>query len=362
MAGKAEGAAAERAAANDTARDRGCVAEEIERIRGEWGKRLLVLGHHYQSSRVLRHVDAVGDSLELSRRAAAAKDAERIAFCGVHFMAESADLLKAPGQTVYMPVMTAGCPMADMADAGDVERAWAVLREAAGDWLPVVYVNSTAAVKAFCGRNGGSTCTSSNAARVLRWVYEQGKRPFFLPDEHLGANTAHDLGIPDGAVAVYDPRRPDGGLGAAALAGARLVAWKGFCIVHVAFTAEQVRAVRQQRPEAKIIVHPESPREVVRLADAHGSTSRIIEYVRAAPAGSTIVVGTELHLIERLAGEERGRVTVLALRPSVCANMARTREEDLLDLLREWPERNAVRVPRDIAADARAALERMLRL
>jgi quinolinate synthase len=336
-------------------------SDRIDAVRREWGARLLILGHHYQRAAVLRHADALGDSLELSRLAARS-DAERIVFCGVRFMAESADILTRTGQTVYMPAMSAGCPMADMATAEAMERAWRILGRASDDWVPVVYVNSSAAVKACCGELGGSTCTSSNAAAVFRWVFGQGKRVFFLPDEHLGVNTAADLGLPDDQVLVFDPRREDGGLAPADAARARVVVWKGFCLVHTAFTVDHVRRVREAFPEARIIVHPETPREVVRLADAHGSTSRIIRYVEAAPPGTTIVIGTEQNLVERLAAEHAGRVTIKALAPSVCANMARTNEENLLEVLEDWPADRVVRVPEPVAASARRALERMLSL
>ena len=338
------------------------VNEQIEAVRREWGKRLFILGHLYQRGSVLRHADAAGDSLELSRRAAAQQEAERIVFCGVRFMAESADILTGPGQTVYMPEMSAGCPMADMATAGAMEEAWAFLESAGGGWLPVVYVNSSAGVKACCGRLGGSTCTSSNAPRVMQWVLGQGRKVFFLPDEHLGVNTAHDLGIPDGEVVPYDPRQPRGGLTPEAVRKAQVVVWKGFCVVHVAFTVEHVRRVREQIPGARIIVHPETPKEVVRLADAHGSTAQIIKYVEEAPAGSTIVIGTEVNLIERLAEQHRGRVSIKALRPAVCANMAKTNEHNLLEVLRDWPKDKEVHVPEAVAADARKALQRMLGL
>jgi quinolinate synthase len=327
------------------------------------GRRLCILGHHYQRSSVLSHADETGDSLELSRKAAGRRDAERIVFCGVHFMAESADILTGPAQAVYMPDPTAGCPMASMAaDADAVMVAWQRLSDAGSGWLPVVYVNSTAASKAFCGRNGGSTCTSSNAGRVMSWAFAQGKRVFFLPDEHLGANTAHDLSILDENVAVYDPFLPGGGIPDNALRRAQVVVWKGFCIVHAAFTAEHVRIAREKLPGAKIIVHPETPKEVVRLCDAHGSTSQIIQYVEAAPSGSTVVVGTELNLVSRLAERHEGRVTVKALAPSVCANMSRTSEQNLLELLQTWPDHCRVRVPEAEAAEARTSLERMLSL
>ncbi|MBA4386901.1 MAG: quinolinate synthase [Verrucomicrobia bacterium] len=336
---------------------------QIDEIRKQWGKRLLILGHHYQRLSVLRHTDERGDSLELSRKAAAHTEAERIVFCGVRFMAESADILTRQDQVVYMPEPSAGCPMANMATVVDMESAWKLLTATAGpDWLPIVYVNSSAEVKACCGRHGGTTCTSSNAARAFQWAFSAKKRVFFLPDEHLGANTAHDYGIPDEEVAVYNPKIEAGGLSPDVMKRAKVIVWKGFCIVHTAFTVAHVKAVREMLPGAKIIVHPETPKDVVRLADAHGSTSQIIKYVEAAPDGSTIVIGTEANLIDRLAQEQAGRVTIKALSPSVCANMARTNERNLMEVLRDWPEANRVSVPSDVADDARKALERMLQI
>jgi len=327
------------------------------------GERLLILGHHYQRSTVLEYADERGDSLELARKAAANPNAERIVFCGVHFMAESADVLSGPEQQVYMPETLAGCPMANMATAEQMEAAWRVLGGNGGDWLPVVYVNSTAAIKACCGRWGGSACTSSNAPQVFKWVLEQGKRVFFLPDEHLGVNTATDLGISDEEVLVYDPRLPDGGLEPEEIAHARVIVWKGFCIVHQAFATSQIETVRNVIPEAKIIVHPEAPKEVVRMCDAHGSTAQIIRYVEEASTGDTIIVGTELNLVQRLAEMHRERgVSVKALAPSVCANMAKTNLGNLVEVLETWPDARRISVAGDIAADARVCLETMLSL
>jgi len=339
------------------------VAEQIASIRARWGKRLVILGHHYQRSSVLRHADETGDSLELARQAAARPEAERIVFCGVRFMAESADVLTGPGQTVYMPEASAGCPMADMADAETMRAAWETLQRARpGAWLPVVYVNSAAEIKALCGAWGGSTCTSSNAARVFEWARSRGKGVFFLPDEHLGRNTAADLDIAENAVASYDPQRGDGGLSAETIRRCEIVVWKGFCRVHTAFTAEQVHRVRRSLPGASIIVHPEVPLPVVRETDAHGSTSQIIRYVADAPAGATVVIGTEVNLVSRLAEEHKGRVTVKALSSSVCADMARTNEANLLALLETWPAACEVHVPESVAEGARQALSRMLAL
>jgi len=338
------------------------ISNEIDEIRRKWGKKLLILGHHYQRPAVLRHADELGDSLELSRKAASHPEAERIVFCGVKFMAESADILTGPGQTVYMPDMSAGCPMANMADAQEMRSAWRTMEENGGGWLPVIYVNSSAEIKSCCGELGGSTCTSSNAAKVFKWVFSQGKKVFFLPDEHLGVNTAHDMGTGDDGILVYDPRKNNGGLEAGQIAKAKVIVWKGFCLVHTAFRPEHVVEARKRYPGAKVIVHPETPKDVVRICDAHGSTSQIIKYVEAAPAGSTIIIGTELNLVDRLASEQNGRVTVKALAPSVCANMAKTNEANLLELLKEWPARNEIHVPEPVAENARKALKTMLNL
>jgi quinolinate synthase len=338
------------------------IGEQIDAIRGEMGRRLLILGHHYQRSSVVAHADESGDSLELARKAAAYGEAEKIVFCGVRFMAESADMLSGANQAVYMPDTLAGCPMARMADVGEADAAWERLSSVGEEWVPVVYVNSTAEIKAFCGRHGGSACTSSNAANVFEWAFEQGKKILFLPDEHLGVNTAHDLGLPDESVLCYDPGEEGGGLSDEQVANSRVVVWKGFCIVHVSFTVDHVESVREQIPDAKIIVHPEAPKEVVRIVDAHGSTSQIINYVDAAPEGSTIVVGTELNLVDRLGERYRGVKTVKALSPSVCANMSKTNERNLLQVLQNWPQDHEIHVPEDVAIDARRCLETMLGL
>lgn len=335
---------------------------EIDDIRRQWGRKLLILGHYYQADAVLRHADVVGDSLELARRAAAAGEAERIVFCGVLFMAESADILSRPEQTVWMPDVTATCPMAIMAWPEGVRQAWTLLAAWETGWMPVAYVNSTAAVKAFCGEQGGLTCTSANAPRVFRWAFDQGKKVFFLPDEHLGVNTAHDVGLPDEAVAFYDPSLQNGGLTRESVVRARVVVWKGFCYVHAQFTVQDVAEARRRHPSAKVIVHPESPKDVVRLSDAHGSTSQIIREVEQSPDGSVVVVGTELNLVRRLARLHAGRVEVVPLRESLCRNMALTTESNLLRLLQEWPARNVVKVPEPLSGSARIALARMLDL
>ncbi len=339
------------------------VERAIDRLRQEWGARLFIPAHYYQDSAILRHADATGDSLELSRRTAAQRGAEKIVFCGVRFMAETADILKVPGQSVYMPDPAAGCPMADMATDSQAEACAKRLAPVwKGDWLPVVYVNSSAAIKAFCGRRGGSACTSSNAVRVFKWVLDSGKRILFLPDEHLGVNAAHDLGLPDSQVAVYDPLKPEGGLTDKALAGAKIVVWKGYCHVHRAFTAEHVLHARARHPAARVIVHPEAPKDVVRMCDFHGSTTQLIDYVRQAPDGSEIAIGTENHLVQRLAEEHAGRLSIHPLFPSTCPDMARTTPETLLAVLETWPAANRVQVSPELAAEARLCLARMLTL
>jgi quinolinate synthase len=336
-------------------------SRRIDELRAGFGKDVLILGHHYQRPAVLAHADIRGDSLELAR-AAGASGARRIVMCGVRFMAESADILTGGGQIVYMPDTRAGCPMADMADDAGLSEAWKTVTSSGGEWVPVAYVNSSAKIKAFCGRNGGATCTSSSAAKVFRWALERGRKLLFVPDEHLGRNTAADIGLPDNEIAVYDPRSAGGGLDRTALGGVRLVVWRGFCLVHAAFTESDILRVRERIPNARIIVHPETPRAVVAMADAHGSTSQIIRYVEDAPEGSTIVIGTEINLVESLADRHRGRVSIKALAPSICANMARINEINLLQLLETWPADRVVSVPMEVASDARAALDRMLKL
>ncbi|MBN2302140.1 MAG: quinolinate synthase NadA [Lentisphaerae bacterium] len=338
------------------------ITEEIDAIRGKWGNKLLILGHHYQRDSVLAHADEIGDSLELARKAAEHSEAERIVFCGVRFMAESADILTSREQRVFMPDIGAGCPMARMADMPAMRKAWAVLGGADAGWLPVVYVNSSANVKACCGEFGGSCCTSSNATRVFEWVFSQGKRVFCLPDEHLGVNTAHDIGIADEQIIIYDPSKPFGGVHPETLKSARVVVWKGFCLVHTAFTTQQIAQVRSVIPQAKIIVHPEAPKSVVRLSDAHGSTSQIRKYVESSPDGSVIFVGTELNFVQRLAKNQAGRVMVKALSQSVCANMSKTNEQNLLSVLSDWPDANVVNIAKSVAEMAHKSLDAMLKL
>ncbi len=337
--------------------------EKITALRRSWGRRLLILGHHYQSDDVLRHADAIGDSLELARRAAAETEAQRIVFCGVRFMAETADILTASNRAVYVPDPEALCPMAAMVDASEAREAWQyVTRNCGGPdtWRPIVYVNSTAEVKAFCGCNGGWACTSGNAAAVLRRALDAGRRILFLPDEHLGVNTARMLGVKDSEMAVYDPALHEGGISGKITEAVRIVVWKGYCHVHTAFSPEMIVAMRRRYPAVRVVVHPECPAPVVALADECGSTSRIIAYVRETPPGSVVAVGTEKNLVYRLAREQQGQRRIIPLFASACPNMARNRESNLALLLEKWPDSHRVSVPAQLRGSASAVLERML--
>lgn len=335
------------------------INDQIAGIKKALESKLLILGHYYQDDEVLQHADAVGDSLELARRAAQEKTAERIVFCGVHFMAESADLLTSSRQAVYMPDPDAGCPMAGMAPAGLLRKRWDELQAVAGDWVPVIYVNSSAAAKAFCGARGGCTCTSSNAARVVQYEMDQGRRVFFIPDEHLARNTARALNLPDNAVAVFDRNKPLGGLSDNAIRSARMLAWRGFCPVH-AFTEAEIMAVRRKYPGARVIVHPETPLPAASLADARGSTSQIIKYVESLPDGAVVAIGTEMHLVNRLARQFQHRLKIVHLHAASCRDMSLTTPAKLLRTLQSWPEENIIRVPDELRENARLSLQRML--
>lgn len=334
----------------------------IERARAEWGGRLLILGHHYQPSEIVAHCDAVGDSLELSRLAAASR-AERIVFCGVRFMAETADILsRGPGRSVWMPAPQAGCPMADMATADALEAAWGRLCAATpkAKWAPVVYVNSSAEVKAFCGRHGGAACTSGNGRRVVEHFLAQGFRILFAPDQHLCTNIMRTLGR-EGEVALWHRGTADGGLSDAQIRAATLVAWDGCCPIHAGFTPGDVAAARAAHPDAELLIHPEAPSPVAAQAEHVGSTKAIIEAVSRAEPGAELVIGTEDRLVRRLAAAN-GHLRIHPLRPILCADMGRTTPEALLRTLTEWPEACRVRVDDALVPDARASVERMLAL
>ncbi len=333
------------------------------------GDRVFVLGHHYQRDEVIELADVTGDSFRLAQQAAARPDAPYIVFCGVHFMAESADILTGPGQAVVLPDLAAGCSMADMAGFDQVEECWAELAAAgvADSTVPVTYMNSSAAIKGFTGRHGGTVCTSSNAARALEWAWTRGERVLFLPDQHLGRNTAvleRGLALED--CVVYDPHRPGGGLTPGQLREARIVLWKGHCSVHGRFTAQNVADVRERVPGVTVLVHPECRHEVVTAADLVGSTEFIIGTLEAAPAGSSWAIGTELNLVKRLAARHPDK-SVVFLDKTVCFCSTMNRI-DLPHLVRSLEGLVAgevthrITVDPSVAGHARTALERMLSL
>jgi quinolinate synthase len=330
------------------------------------GERVVILGHHYQRDEVVKFADFRGDSLKLSQQAAATR-AEFIVFCGVHFMAESADILRQPHQQVILPDLSAGCSMADMADIGQVEEGWEQLEEVGGlGVIPVTYMNSTAAIKAFTGKYGGSVCTSSNASKVFNWAYTQGQRVLFLPDEHLGRNTAYRMGISLEEMAVWDPHKALGGLTAEQLRRARVLLWKGYCSVHQRFLPEHVERVRREHPGILVIAHPECRWEVCELADDIGSTEQIIKKVTAGEPGSAWAVGTEIHLVNRLAKENPDK-KVISLDPNVCVctTMFRISPQHLcwaLENLVAGRVVNGIEVSDETRRWARVALERMLSL
>ena len=348
-------------------------AEEIRRrtfgAKARLGRRAVILGHHYQRESVMEFADLRGDSYRLSQLAAAQEEAEYIVFCGVHFMAESADVLRQPHQTVVLPDLKAGCSMADMARIEDVEEAWERLTRAHGDtFVPLTYMNSTAAIKAFCGERGGAVCTSSNAREVLQWAWAQKPRVFFFPDQHLGRNTSFAMGVPLERMAQWEFRAED--LDAANAACFRpetqIVLWRGWCSVHTKFTPQQIQEVRAADRQVKILVHPECAFEVAQSADLVGSTEFIIDQVRRAPAGSSWAIGTEINLVHRLALEHPEQ-TIRSLQKNVCpcATMNRIDPAHLLwtlDNLAEGHVVNPVRVPDEVKRGAALALDRMLRL
>jgi quinolinate synthase len=317
---------------------------------------------------VIRHADFTGDSFKLAQLAASRPQAEFIVFCGVHFMAESADILSAPHQKVILPDMNAGCTMADMAETDQVEECWEQVTDVVGeDILPVTYMNSTAALKALVGRNGGAVCTSSNARAVLDWAFRRKPRVLFFPDQHLGRNTGYRMGVPLEAMPVWDPYEERGGLGDDQLRSARIALWKGHCSVHNRFTPEMVDRRREQIPGVRVIVHPECRFEVAQKADAIGSTEGILKTVRESPPGTKWTVGTELNMVNRLAREVAPERQVVSLDDCfcVCSTMARIDPPHLLWALESLvlgEVVNQVKVPDGIARAARSALDRMLEI
>jgi quinolinate synthase len=339
--------------------------ERIWSLRNQLGDRLVVLGHHYQRDEVIQFADFRGDSFKLSQQAAARTEAEFILFCGVHFMAESADILGQEHQKVILPNLEAGCSMADMAKPEDVTAAWDALRDLGIDGLvPITYMNSAASLKAFCGRNGGIVCTSSNAERVFDWAFERGERLIFFPDEHLGRNTAWKKGIPHEKMVVWDPFQPLGGTTPEQLRNAQIILWKGYCSVHARFSVEQIEQARQTHPGIDVVVHPECRFEVVQAADLDGSTEFIINVTRAAPSGSTWAIGTEINLVNRLQQEMPDK-TIFCLDPVICpcSTMYRVHPAYVLWSLEHLARDevvNQIVVDPETRAGALTALERML--
>ncbi len=342
--------------------------ERIARARQALGQRCVVLGHHYQREDIIQFADIRGDSFKLAQWAAQQPQAEFIVFCGVHFMAEAADILSQPHQKVVLPNMAAGCSMADMADPEDVYACWDELQEAGiGDILPVTYMNSAASLKAFCGRNGGIVCTSSNAKRVFEWAFQRAEKVLFFPDQHLGRNTALKLGIPLDETVVWDYTLPYGSLGGNTLEQlrrAKVILWRGHCSVHMRFSVQQIEEARRKYPDVKVIVHPECRMEVVQAADMDGSTEFIARTIAEAPPGSKWAVGTEINLVSRLARENPDKL-VFCLDPVVCpcSTMYRIHPAYLCWVLEELARGrvvNQVKVDEETAHYARLALERML--
>ncbi|MEU4403444.1 quinolinate synthase NadA [Streptosporangium sp. NPDC023963] len=345
------------------------LVERARRAKAALGDRVFVLGHHYQRDEVIQFADVTGDSFKLAKEAAARPDAEYIVFCGVHFMAESADILTSSSQKVVLPDLAAGCSMADMATFDQVEECWEALEDAgiAGVTVPVTYMNSSADIKAFCGRNGGAVCTSSNARRALEWAFSRGEKVLFLPDQHLGRNTAVlEMGLSLDDCVVYNPHRPNGGLTAEQLGNAKVILWKGHCSVHGRFSAECVDDVRARIPGVNVLVHPECRHEVVTKADHVGSTEYIIKKIEEAPAGSSWAVGTELNLVKRLGAMFPDKnVTFLDRTVCYCSTMNRIDLPHLvwaLESLAAGQVVNQITVDDDTAHWAGVALDRMLAL
>jgi quinolinate synthase len=348
--------------------------EEMDRriaaAKAELGARAVILGHHYQRDEVIKFADYTGDSFKLARHVARHPDAEWIVFCGVHFMAESADVLSGDRQQVILPDLAAGCSMSDMASPDQLEMCWSDLQQmwfatGASPVVPVTYINSAASIKAFCGEQGGVVCTSSNAAATLRWAWERGERILFLPDQHLGRNTAYKMGVPLDQMVVWDPNEIWGGLEPDAVKRARIILWKGHCSVHARFTTRQIEHIRRDYPGVRVIVHPEVTWDVVQAADDSGSTEYIISRVKESPAGSIWAVGTEIHLVNRLAREVQPERTVLSLDQfgCLCSTMFRVSPNHLLWVLEgllEGNVHNRIIVPDDQKYWTRVALDRML--
>lgn len=347
--------------------------EELDRriraARAQLGSKLVILGHHYQRDEVIQYADFTGDSFKLAQHAAAQENAEYVVFCGVHFMAESADILTRPEVRVILPNMAAGCSMADMADPDDVYEAWDVITEILGDdakVVPITYMNSAASLKAFVGEHGGMVCTSSNADRAFRWAFEQGDKILFFPDQHLGRNTGYAMGIPLEEMVVWNYRLPNGGLTEVQIRKAKVILWQGHCSTHQRFTVEQIEKARAEYPGINVIVHPECRWEVVQAADDYGSTEKILRVVSEAPAGTAWAIGTEINLVNRLAKQNPDK-TIFCLDPVVCPCSTMYRIHPayvawVLEALTAGQVINEIRVDDETRKWSLVALERMLAL
>ena len=338
----------------------------IAAARATLGDRLVILGHHYQRDEVIKFADYTGDSFRLARQIAQRPEADYIVFCGVHFMAESADVLCSPHQQVILPDLAAGCSMADMAAPEQLESCWEELTQMGIQGVvPVTYINSAASIKSFVGERGGPVCTSSNAAATLRWAFARGEKVLFLPDQHLGRNTAFKMGIPLDEMVVWDPNEIYGGLDPDQVAKAKMILWKGHCSVHTRFSVGQIEAIRKQHPGVRVIVHPEVPWDVVQAADDSGSTEYIIKTVANSPRGSIWAVGTEVHLVNRLANQLAPDQTVLSLDSfgCLCSTMFRVSPNHLLWILEELVDgrvHNRIVVADEQKHWTKVALDRML--
>lgn len=341
----------------------------VEKLKKKLRSDVLILGHHYQRDEVIVHADYSGDSLKLARIGAEHSDRKFIVFCGVHFMAETAVILSTSGQQVSLPDLNAGCDMADMAETRDIKEAWMDGEEAGcRKIIPVTYVNSKAALKAFVGDKGGAVCTSSNAAKIVTWALERGEHLFFFPDQHLGRNVCKSLGLdPVKDMLLWDPKKPLGGHSAETVGCTKIWLWQGHCPVHALFTVKQIKTLRAESPSTKIIVHPECAMEIVDLADDYGSTEQIITKIANSPSGSQWAVGTEKHLVERLAAQYPDKkITSLNPFTCLCGTMNRITLRHLAwvldDLAKGLPLRNRIDVSPEIIASSRVALEKMLEL
>jgi len=343
----------------------------IAAAKAALGDRLVVLGHHYQRDEVIKFADAIGDSLKLSQFAARQHAADFVVFCGVHFMAESADILSAPHQRVILPDLAAGCSMADMAAIDQMEVCWQELAQLGirpdETVVPVTYINSTAAIKGFCGEHRGIVCTSSNASKIMAWGWQQAEKLLMLPDQHLGRNTAYRMGVPLDEMVIWDPDLPFGGVDRRALERAKLILWKGHCGVHTRFTTRQIDQFRKTYPNGQVVVHPECTFDVVQAADAVGSTEFIIRTVKESPEGSVWAVGTEVHLVNRLGHDVAPARTVVTLDSlgCLCSTMFRVSPNHLLWILEglvDGDVHNRIVVPEPTKGLAKIALDRMLQL